>query len=233
MLQPRASHEYYPTPQSHICGALDICLADIDDPVVVIDPGAGRGEWGRLIKERWPTCILVGIEFFHKPDPEVYKFYDEWLKKNYMLWKPSYPVNLIIGNPPYGDPWEQGIHIAKKKAKTNGLDWKVPKRPANLPRADAEAFIRHSIKILPLNKSGNLLFLLRLAFLESATRAYGLWAEYPPTDVWICAERPSFTGNGKTDATAYMFSRWCSEIDIDRPTVEFYGHFMRLKGNTK
>lgn len=76
----------------------------------------------------------------------------------------------------------------------------------NPPYSLAEAFIRHSYDLLA--PGGVLIFLLRLAFLEGQQRGASLWHELPPSHVGVLSRRPSFTDNGKTDATAYAFFRW-------------------------
>jgi len=59
-----------------------------------------------------------------------------------------------------------------------------------------------------LEPKGHIFFLLRLAMLESQRRARGLWQEHRPKKVYVLGRRPSFTGNGKTDATAYALYLW-------------------------
>ena len=78
----------------------------------------------------------------------------------------------------------------------------------NPPYSLAEEFVRHSLSMLSDN--GYLIFLLRLAFLESLERYEnnGLWVEFPPKFMHTCVRRPSFTGNRKTDATAYGVYVW-------------------------
>lgn len=49
--------------------------------------------------------------------------------------------------------------------------------------------------------------LLRLGFLASAKRA-AWWQEYHPPALRILSKRPSFTGDGKTDATDYAWMVW-------------------------
>lgn len=76
----------------------------------------------------------------------------------------------------------------------------------NPPYKFAEPFITKSLSLL--NPGGYIIFLLRLAFLEGQARGAGLWHDSPPMHVAVCSARPSFTGNGKTDATAYAIFLW-------------------------
>ena len=76
----------------------------------------------------------------------------------------------------------------------------------NPPYNKAQEFVEQSL--LYTRTGGYVFFLLRLAFLESAKRAKTLYAQTPPTAVYVLAERPSFTGNNKTDATAYAMFLW-------------------------
>jgi len=75
----------------------------------------------------------------------------------------------------------------------------------NPPFVIAEAFVRHSIE--KLNFGGVCLFLLRLAFLESARRGKGLFREFPPALVSVCSRRPVFYGSG-SGATAFCYCLW-------------------------
>ncbi len=76
----------------------------------------------------------------------------------------------------------------------------------NPPYKYAEAFIRASMK--HLIDGGRMALLLRLAFLEGQERRGGLWRDFKPYQVAVCSKRPSFTGNRKTDATAYAMFYW-------------------------
>lgn len=90
------------------------------------------------------------------------------------------------------------------------LDLYIPGRYdlviGNPPYKFAEQFIRKSFDLL--HGPGIVLMLLRLAFLEGQARTKGLWAEHPPRRVAVLGRRPSFTGDGKTDATAYALYLW-------------------------
>jgi hypothetical protein len=76
----------------------------------------------------------------------------------------------------------------------------------NPPYRQAEEFIHHSLDLLAVD--GWLVLLLRLAFLEGQRRRTSLYHQYPPHSVHVCSKRPSFTGDGKTDATAYAVFCW-------------------------
>ena len=76
----------------------------------------------------------------------------------------------------------------------------------NPPYALASQFIEASLHYL--RPGGRLLFLLRLAFLEGKGRGGGLFREHPVKRVEVCVNRPSFTDNGRTNATAYAFFLW-------------------------
>ena len=71
----------------------------------------------------------------------------------------------------------------------------------NPPYREAEAHIRHALGL-----ARNVAFLLRLGFLESSRRL-PFWAEHPPSEVYVLAQRPSFT-KGATDSTAYGWFVW-------------------------
>lgn len=76
----------------------------------------------------------------------------------------------------------------------------------NPPYSMAEAFIRRSLG--QVMEGGYVLLLLRLGFLEGQKRHRGLWQTYPPLVVGVFGDRPSFTGNGKSDNTAYAVFLW-------------------------
>ncbi len=76
----------------------------------------------------------------------------------------------------------------------------------NPPFNIAEACVRRGLELVV--KGGLVYFLLRLAFLESVGRGEGLWTAFPPRKAWVFAKRPSFTQDGRTDATAYMMCLW-------------------------
>ncbi len=73
---------------------------------------------------------------------------------------------------------------------------------SNPPYSLAEEFIRKAFTLVN-NEKFEIIFLLRLNFLESKKR-HDFWQEYMVNDLYILSNRPSFTGQG-TDATAYAY----------------------------
>lgn len=76
----------------------------------------------------------------------------------------------------------------------------------NPPYKYAEAFIRKGLS--ELKEGGYLLFLLRLSFLEGQARYRGLFYEYPLKSVVVSPRRVSFSGNKKSNETAYAVYLW-------------------------
>jgi hypothetical protein len=86
----------------------------------------------------------------------------------------------------------------------------------NPPFSRAEEFIRHADEICP---TADLVFLVRLGFLASSGRL-ALWQDVGMPDVYVLPNRPSFTGDGATDASDYA---WIvvPATDIDRHVGTF------------
>jgi hypothetical protein len=73
----------------------------------------------------------------------------------------------------------------------------------NPPFSLAEEFVRHSRKLYP---NAELVFLLRISFLASASRL-PLWRDLGTPDIYVLPNRPSFTGYG-TDSVDYAWFVW-------------------------
>jgi hypothetical protein len=70
----------------------------------------------------------------------------------------------------------------------------------------AEGFIRKSVECL--RDGGRMLFLLRTEFQNSERRARGIFTDFPPHSIFPLAQRPSFTGDGKTQPQDYTLFYW-------------------------
>lgn len=90
----------------------------------------------------------------------------------------------------------------------------------NPPYKLAEEFVRKSLEMLV--NDGELIFLLRLDFLASRKRATGLFKEFRPHSVWVCSDRPSFTGNGKTNAMEYAIFKWVKGKYFTTTNINFW-----------
>ena len=104
--------------------------------------------------------------------------------------------------------WRRGVGDWFEAQPLDLHDWII----GNPPFAGAEEHVRHALKM----SKRHVAFLLRLGFLESATR-HSFWQEHPARRVWVLVERPSFQrkgedkASGKTDGRAYGFYWWDKE----------------------
>lgn len=96
-------------------------------------------------------------------------------------------------------------------AVTDKVDWVI----GNPPYVAAQAHVEHALSIA----TEGVAFLLRLAFLESATR-HPFWQKSPPYQVHVLSKRPSFTGGG-TDSAAYAFFIWQKRRPATPPTLHW------------
>lgn len=71
----------------------------------------------------------------------------------------------------------------------------------NPPFSLSQPFIEQALRYL--KPGGELLFLLPLNFLASQTRNFYWWKSQPLWRVYVMGRRPSFSGDGKTDAYEY------------------------------
>lgn len=107
------------------------------------------------------------------------------------------------------NPAAPGLALAQSSWVGDFLGYQPPAAPAwvigNPPYCAAESHVRHALQVT----GRHVVYLLRLAFLESIRRA-PLWRAHPPRRVWVLSARPSFTGGG-TDSAAYGWMWWDAE----------------------
>jgi len=82
----------------------------------------------------------------------------------------------------------------------------------NPPYQEAEAHCRRAIELA--GEDGVVAFLLPLAFRASRARAE-FWRQHPAPVCRVFADRPSFTGDGKTDARDYALYAWGRHIPAE------------------
>lgn len=108
----------------------------------------------------------------------------------------------VISTDLYGRGYgESGVDFLRSDLSTDVI---VTNPPYNL----AERFVAHGIH----RATKKVILLLRLSFLESASRWITLFNPMPPTTVWVFSERITFYPNGNrtagTGTTAYAWFVW-------------------------
>ena len=141
----------------------------------VLDPGANLGQWGTVLKEKYPQAWIEGVEILL--DTPVNFSYNVWHEDNFLVdFQTNARYDLIIGNPPYSNQF--------------GEDTK---------HTVAEDFINKSLSLLKPN--GWLYFLLRSNIRHSRERLWadrhhrtekGLHQRLHYFESWACSPRPSF-----------------------------------------
>lgn len=182
-LRPRDEKDHYPTPRE-LCNAA-INMIPEGEPyqyLTVLDPGAGAGVWGEAVMQRWGYADVYGVEM--DSTREWHSDYSRWDVCDFLSldYRPEF-FDLVVGNPPYGRSAD-----GKKDRKL------------------AEKFVRKSFELV--KPDGYIVFLLRLAFLEGQHRIANFWPDYPLKTIYVLSRRPSFTGDQRTDETAYGLFVW-------------------------
>lgn len=146
---------------------------------------------------------------------------------------PAWATHALIDNEKFvGDIWESACgngamsRVLEQTGETvissdlfdrgygvSGVDFLKPDRTAdnivtNPPYNAAEGFVLSGVT----HARRKFALLLRLAFLEGANRARTIFAEYPPSRVWVFSERITFYPAGAvqkgTGTTAYAWFVW-------------------------
>lgn len=174
----RRELDYYETPAAFAATALYHIPCESKFIHTALDPGAGRGVWGKALRLYNTKAIIDGVELQPFGDieadvDEISKTYTNYWHDDFLKWKAPYGYDLIMGNPPYNQ---------------------------------AHEFVDKCLSLL--NRNGQLVFLLRLAMLESQKRYKTWWTHSPIKKVIVSPKRISFTGDGRSDDTAYAVFVW-------------------------
>lgn len=177
----------------------------------------------------WKALETQGVAMRPRHPYDFYPTSDEFVMSQLTLVtvKPSWVLDIGMGDGIYGycvnKRWQDakivGVEIRLDAPFMRWYDWNMrgdfmTMKPepmfdlviGNPPYKDAERILRHAMKCL--RPGGELIFLLRLSFLASMGRYSMFQFEFPPKEITVCSDRPSFTGDGKTDASEYMFAKW-------------------------
>ena len=116
------------------------------------------------------------------------------------------------GNEPFYESFPEGL-VKQWAEITEGVNFLKSEFSAdviisNPPFDIADQFIRKGIE--DLNDGGTMIYLLKLNFLGTKGRFDKLWIDenLKPKMIISLAQRPSFTGDGKTDNAEYAFFVW-------------------------
>lgn len=157
----------------------------------VLEPSSGRGAFVRAVLSQAPAAWVTamdldpGAERWAKPGPpgssggRVHFIHDDFLAWTSREIEPQNKFDLVIGNPPFGRAVE-----GRKKAVPVALEHVQSGLRCVAPR-------------------GHLVFLLRQSFAASGERYVKLFRSYKPQRIWNLVQRPSYTGDGRTDQHEY------------------------------
>jgi SAM-dependent methyltransferase len=197
-MRPRHPDDFYPTPLELCVAALRFANFEISDryTLTILDPGCGTGVWGQAAKILWPNCWIVGVDIDRErlAIAEATGAYGSLIQRQYGAVTLTPSFDLVIGNPPF---------------------------------REAEFFVRRSFGLLSRrivpekSKPAAVLFLLRQAFTASQGRYQRMYNNgLKPANMDVVVNRPSFTGDGKTDATEYAIFTWRKQWRDGQRTTE-------------
>lgn len=112
-------------------------------------------------------------------------------------------IRDVVPNSNYDGGW---IHRDYLTLEQDGHEQFFDLVMGNPPYKYAQKFIELAHAML--KPEGQLVFLLRLSFLEGQKRAKNFWPFYRPRKILVLDGRPSFSGDGGTDEAAYGLFYW-------------------------
>jgi hypothetical protein len=186
----RRENDFYETPLAFAATVMYNIPCHPAAVETALDPGAGRGVWGRALRPWNHSAEITGVDIqppseLIKNHTEFERAYNQWHFCDFLEWEAPKKYDLIMGNPPF-----KLVH----------------------------EFVDKCLGLLEPN--GQLVFLMRLAMLESQKRYKTWWTHSPIKKVMVSPKRISFTGDGKSDDTAYAVFIWQEGFD-GRPQLDW------------
>ena len=171
----RTANDWYPTDPQTVEACYRSTPLDIraDQPFMVLDPGAGTGVWGRVLRklypiERYPLLKIVGVEMDSGFTQD--SAYDLWINENFITGSRVATLIAVIS-----DTWP-------------GFDAVVGNPPYEL---DTE-FLAQAFRLVNRN-TGRVDFLYRLGFLAAEERVFDFYGRgYAASRALVCNTRPCF-----------------------------------------
>jgi hypothetical protein len=206
-LRPANGAEFYPTDLGIAVEALRQYQTDRPAPGRILDMGAGTGIWGAAARQLWPDAVIVGIELRNI------------MSQSHANIDPTMPVFDPMNPPPTVATAgrtslapDYDIWITGSLADPTALDLALAGGTFDLimgnpPFSFAPGIVKWAWDEGLEYDRGRLFMLLRGAFLESQERNQ-LNQECPLARFMVFVQRPSFTQDGKTDATMYAMFEW-------------------------
>lgn len=173
---------YYETPADVVDRILPKLPILAKNGLTILDAGCGTG----AILSRMPanpSHKLLGVE----ADAELVKAADARLSSLYEVRRHEIITGDFLDLPVSSPAYRADVCLM------------------NPPFPLAQDFIKAALTMVKA-RGGEVAALLRLGWLEGRKRH--AWIKAHPPDVFVLPDRPSFTGDGKTDATAYAFMVW-------------------------
>lgn len=188
----RRENDFYETPLAFAATALYNVPCELLHVKTALDPGMGNGVWGRAFRRYNSIAHLAGVEI--APEGDLCGWTHEMTKEG--MYNDVYVSDFT--------EWE--------------TDAKYDLIMGNPPFKFVHEFVDKSLDLLA--PRGQLVFLMRLAMLESQKRYKKWWTRTPLKKVMVSPKRISFTNDGKSDDTAYAVFVWQEGWDA-KPILEW------------
>lgn len=174
----RNAADFYPTPDDYVRAVVSLLPLHPTDRV--LDPCVGDAVWPVALHEAHGVVVDAGDLY-----PERYRGLRAACEAG------------AVGHVHRG----RFQRFDARHARVWPYDWVV----SNPPYALAEEFVRHAL--FAVRPGGWVAYVLRHGFPATKVRREFTRA-YPPCLTVLAQERPSFTGDGKTDASEYSVFFW-------------------------